>query len=165
MSQMDTSQNTKQKEVLWQQYRLCLAVAKYQILSGNYFPILGPESGKIWWLKKGTLPSEKVPLPLDSPDGQGTEVDFFTILATYLNHLSQYRPRVSIWFQRTGKSDHFLEIVYPNRKIIPVRAPHCRQYALTSDFMDLANFNIQDEAVLATNWIKNRPEGLKFQKP
>ena len=40
------------KEVLWQQYRLCLAVAEYQILGGKHFLFLGPESGKIWCLKK-----------------------------------------------------------------------------------------------------------------
>ena len=42
----------KQKEVVWQQYHLCLAVAEHQILGGKHFLILGPESGKIWWLKK-----------------------------------------------------------------------------------------------------------------
>ena len=38
---------------MWQQYRLCLAVAEYQILGRKHVLILGPESGKIWWLKKG----------------------------------------------------------------------------------------------------------------
>ena len=38
-----------------------------------------------------------------------------------------------------------------------------RQHALISDFLDLANLSIQEEAALATNWIKDRPEGLKLQ--
>ena len=45
----------KQKEILWQQYCLSLAVAEYQILGVKHFLILGPESRRIWWLKKGTI--------------------------------------------------------------------------------------------------------------
>ena len=52
MSPTVTTKNSEQKEVMWQQYRLCLAVAEYQILDGKIFLVLGPESGKIWWLKK-----------------------------------------------------------------------------------------------------------------
>ena len=48
------------------------------------------------------------------------------------------------------------------RKTISIRAPQNRQYALISDFLDLANLSIQEEAVLATNWIKDRPEDLKL---
>ena len=39
-------------------------------------------------------------------------------------------------------------------KVIPTQAPQCRQYAHPS---------IREEAALATNWIKDRPEGLKLQ--
>ena len=46
--------------------------------------------------------------------------------------------------------------------MISTRAPQYRQYALMSDFLDLANLNIREEAALATNWIKDRPEGLKL---
>ena len=52
MSPTATTQNSEQKEVMWQQYRLCLAVAEHHILGGKYFLSLGPESGKIWWLKE-----------------------------------------------------------------------------------------------------------------
>ena len=45
-----TTKSFKQKEVVWLQYQLCLAVAEHQILGGKHFLILGP--GKIWWLKK-----------------------------------------------------------------------------------------------------------------
>ena len=44
MSPTVTTKKSKRKEVIWQQYRSCLA--------GKHFLILGPESGKIWWLKK-----------------------------------------------------------------------------------------------------------------
>ena len=47
--------------------------------------------------------------------------------------------------------------------MIPVQAPQYRQYALISDCLDLAYLNIREEAALATNWIKYRPEGLKLQ--
>ena len=71
-----TTKNSKQKETICQQHRLCLAVAEHQILGGKHFLVLGPESGKIWWLKKGTIPAEKVPLPMDPPARQETQVDF-----------------------------------------------------------------------------------------
>ena len=47
--------------------------------------------------------------------------------------------------------------------MIPVQAPQYRQYVLISDFLDLARLSIQEEAAFATNWIKDRPEGLKLQ--
>ena len=48
-------------------------------------------------------------------------------------------------------------------KVISIQAPQYRQCALISDFLDLANLSIREEAALATNWIKDRPEGLKLQ--
>ena len=48
-----TTKNFKQKEVVWQQNHLCLAVAEHQILDGKHFLIFwGPESGKIWCLNR-----------------------------------------------------------------------------------------------------------------
>ena len=47
--------------------------------------------------------------------------------------------------------------------MIPAPAPQCRQHALISDFLDLARLSLRGEAALATNWIKDRPEGLKLQ--
>ena len=47
-------------------------------------------------------------------------------------------------------------------KVIPPPAPPYRQHALISYFLDLANLSIQEEAALATNWIKDRSEGLKL---
>ena len=52
MSPTVTTNNFKQKDVKRQQYRLCLAVKEYQILGCKHFLLLGPESGKIWWLMK-----------------------------------------------------------------------------------------------------------------
>ena len=47
--------------------------------------------------------------------------------------------------------------------MIPVQSPQYRLYVLISDFLDLARLSIQEEAELGTNWIKDRPEGLKLQ--
>ena len=46
--------------------------------------------------------------------------------------------------------------------MISIQAPEFRQFALISDFLDLANLSIRKEAALATNWIKDRLEGLKL---
>ena len=48
-------------------------------------------------------------------------------------------------------------------RVVPVQAPQFRQYALISDFLDLAHLSFREEAALATTWIKDRPEGLKLQ--
>ena len=48
-------------------------------------------------------------------------------------------------------------------KVISIQAPQYRQYALISYFLDLANLSTREEAALATNWIEDRPEGLKLQ--
>ena len=47
--------------------------------------------------------------------------------------------------------------------MISIQAPQYRQYSLISDFLDLANLSIREEAAPATNWIKDRPEALKLQ--
>ena len=51
----------------------------------------------------------------------------------------------------------------PRARVIPVPAPQYRQYALISELVDLAHLSVREEAALATNWIKDRPEGLKLQ--
>ena len=48
-------------------------------------------------------------------------------------------------------------------KVISIQAPQYRQYSLINDFLDLANLSIREAAAPATNWIKDRPEGLKLQ--
>ena len=47
--------------------------------------------------------------------------------------------------------------------MVSSRAPPYRQSALISDFLDLAKLSIREEATLATNWTKHRPEWLKLQ--
>ena len=48
-------------------------------------------------------------------------------------------------------------------KMLSIQAPQYRQCALISDFLDLAKLSIREETALATNGIKDRPEGLKLQ--
>ena len=82
------SKYTKPMEVIWQQYRLCLATAEYQILGGKHFVILGPESGKIWWLKKVQYLQKKFHCQWTLLRGtQPKWICFFIILMTYLQPL------------------------------------------------------------------------------
>ena len=48
-------------------------------------------------------------------------------------------------------------------EVIPAHAHQFRQRALISDFLDLATLSIHEEAALATNWIDDRPAGLRLQ--
>ena len=121
----------KEKEVVWQQYHLCMDVAQ-QIFGGKHFLISGPESRKICWLKKVQDLQKKVPLPMGPP----------------------------AWQVRTVLGD-----CISRATVVPAQAPQYRQCALVSEFMDLANLCVQEEAALAANWIKDRPEWLKLQNP
>ena len=47
--------------------------------------------------------------------------------------------------------------------MIPAPALQHRQHALICDFLDHALLSLQEEAALATSWIKDRLEGLKLQ--
>ena len=47
-------------------------------------------------------------------------------------------------------------------RIVSIQAPQYRQCALISDFLDLANLGIQEDAALAMNRIKDRLEGLNL---
>ena len=107
MSPTVTTKNSKHKEVIWQQYRLSLAVTRCQILGGKHVLILGPEAGKIWWLKKVQFLQEKYHCRWTL---------LRKILATQYNHLSSYQSLVSMWFLRNGKSEQFLETVYPRQQ-------------------------------------------------
>ena len=100
---------------------------------------------------------KKVPLPKDPLAWREIQVDF--------SQCRQYfaSTGVSGWFLQKGKYAQFLEIAYQERKVIPAQAPQYLQYALISDFLDLAYLSTQEEAALATNWIKDRPDGLKLQ--
>ena len=62
------------------------------------------------------------------------------------------------WQDRTTLGD-----CISKANVITVQAPQHRQHALISDFLDLANPSLQEEAALATNWIDDRLEGLTLQ--
>ena len=101
-----------QKEVIWQQHQLSLAIAEYHILGGEHFLILGLMSGKIWWLKEVHYLQKKYHCRWTLLRGRQPKW-IFIILAIFYNHLSLYRSRVSEWFR---KFVQFLEIVYRKRK-------------------------------------------------
>ena len=48
-------------------------------------------------------------------------------------------------------------------KVISIQTPQYRQSALISDFLDISHLSTREEATLATNWIKDRTEGMKLQ--
>ena len=162
MSPTVSTKNSKQKEVIWQQYRLCLGVAEYQILGGKHFLIWRPESGKIWWLKKVQNLQKKYHYQWILLHGKKPKWIFhnFGNLLCPLELVPASRERVvpTEWQVRTVLGD-----CTSKAKVISIQAPQYRQYSLISDFMDLDNLSIREEATLATNWIKDRPEGLKLQ--
>ena len=157
-----TPKNSKQKEVIWQQYRLFLAVAEYQVLGGKHVLILGPESGKIWWLKKVQYLQKKYHCQWTLQRGKKPKWIFhiFGILLCPLELVPASRERVvpTEWQVRTVPGDCIF-----NAKVISIQAPQYRQCSLISDFQDLACLSIREEAALATIWIKDRPEVLKLQ--
>ena len=158
------SKNHKQREVLWQQYHLCLVVAEYQIIGGKHFLLLGPESGRIWKLKKVQYLQKKYRCQSDFPSWKESQVDFFYNFGNLFTTVRlNDQHRVCEWFRRNGKFEQYLETVC--QKVISIRAPQYRQHALISDCLDLAHLCLREEAALATNWIKDRPEGLKTSKP
>ena len=48
-------------------------------------------------------------------------------------------------------------------RVITCQAPRYRQCALISDVLHLASLSKREEAAVTTNWIKDRPEGMKLQ--
>ena len=75
MSPSVTTKNSKQKDVTWQKYLLCMALAEYQILRGTHVLIWETESGKDLVAEKSTIPSENKSLSMDPSAKQETEVD------------------------------------------------------------------------------------------
>ena len=101
MSQTVFTKYTNQKEVMWQQYRLCLTISEYLILCGKHFLFFAPESGKILVVREAQY-------GLSCEDGNPSE--FFIILEIFYNHMSSYQVRVSDWFQRNDKFVQFFEM-------------------------------------------------------
>ena len=115
MSPTVSTKRFKQKKVVWQQYHSCLAGAEHQILGGKHFLILGPESGKIWWLKK--FYNSRKSATANGPSCVASNPSgFFTISTIFCVHWSLYQPRVSEWFPRNGKSAQSLETAYREHK-------------------------------------------------
>ena len=136
---------TNPKEVIWQQYRLYLDIAGYRILGGKHVLILGPESGKIWSVKKYHCQC--------------------TFLRCEASNSSVFFISLAISYKWNGKIVQFLETLHPGQKRFQFERPQHRQLTLISDFLDLVNFSEREEAILATNWIKGRLEGLKASEP
>ena len=76
MSPTVATKSYEQQEVNWQQYHLCLAVAQDQILGGKHFLILGPETGRIWWLKKVQYLQKRCHCQWACLVGKKAQVDF-----------------------------------------------------------------------------------------
>ena len=145
--------------MVWQHYRLCIDVAE-QILGGKHFLILGPESRKIWWLKKVQYLKKNYHCQWTLLRGEKPKWIFHNLgnLLRPLELIPALRERVvpTEWQVRTV-------LCISRAKVIPPPAPPYRQHALISYFLDLANLSIQEETALATNWIKVRSEWLKLQ--
>ena len=118
----------------YQQYRLCLPVAKYHILGGKHFSILGPESGKIGWLKKVQYLQQKYHSNGPSFE-EGNPNEFFIILAILYKHGSNGMAssfsfwRLYIAGERDFNSSATVSAIYADQ--------------LISDFLHLANLIIQ----------------------
>ena len=100
---------------------------------------------------------------MDHPAGHATQVDFFHNFGNLLRPLefvptSRERVVPTEWQVRSFLGDHISKL-----NLISIRAPQYRQYMLISDFLDLVDLGIREEAILATNWIKDRPQGMKLQ--
>ena len=67
MSPTVETKSFKKKEVVWQQYHLCMDLAEQQILGGKHFLILGTRRRKDLVVEKGAISSEKAPLAMDPP--------------------------------------------------------------------------------------------------
>ena len=158
MSPTATTKSFKQKEVVRQQYHLCLAVTEHQILDGKRFLILGPESGKIWWLKKVQYLQNKHHCQWTFLRGK-TPKWIFHNLGNHLRPLESVpasRERVvpTEWQVRTVLGD-----CNSRARVIPGQAPQYRPKTLISDFLDLAHLSIQEEAAVATETERGRNHG------
>ena len=141
---------------------MCLAVAEYQILGGMHFLVLGSESGKIWWLTKVQDLQKECRCQWTLLRGKNLKWIFHN-LGNPLRPLelvpaSREHIVPTEWQVLTVLGD-----CISKARDISIQAPQYPEHALISDFLDLAILSIREEAALATNWIKDRPEGLKLQ--
>ena len=134
-------------------------MAEHHIFGGKHFLILGPETGGIWWLKKVKYLQKEYHCQLRGKHPEWISHNFCNLLRP-LQSIPASRERVvpTEWQVRIIHG-----VCISKARVIAVRAPQYRQHALISDLLDLANLSVQEEAALATNWIDDRPEGLKLQ--
>ena len=110
-------------------------------------------------VEKGTIPSEKGTTANGPSCVARNPSGFFTIWAIFLCPLEL----VPASGERVVPTEWQVRYCMSRARVIPVQAPQYRQYALISDILDLTHLSIQEGAALATNWIKDRLEGLKIQ--
>ena len=162
MSPTFTTQNCNQKESHMATVPSVLGPSEYQILGGEHFLGLGPESVKICWLKKVQYLQKKYHCQWTLLRGKKPKWIFhnFGNLLHPLELVPDSRKYVvpTEWQVRTVLGDSISKA-----EVISIQAPQYRQCALISDFLDVAKLSIGEEAVLAMNWIKDRPEGLTLQ--
>ena len=88
------------------QYSLCLTVAEYQILYYKHFLIMGPESGKIWWLKRYNVFRRDIIVNGSFCVEGNPSASSMTWTFSY-HHMSQYLIRENMWYQR---NDNFVPL-------------------------------------------------------
>ena len=120
---------------MWQQYRMCLAVAEYQILGGKHFLFFETRIRKDLVFKKGTIPSEKK-YHCQWTFLRGKKPKCFVShnfgnLLCPLELVPASRERVvpTEWQVPAVVGD-----CISKAKVISIQAPQYRQYALISDF-------------------------------
>ena len=157
-----TTNNFKQKEVIWQQCRLCLAVAQYQIRGGEHFLILGPESGKIWWLNKVQY-LQKNHCQWTLLQGKKPKWIFRNLgnLTQPLELVPDSRKHVfpTQWQVRTVLGD-----CISKAKAVSIQAPQYRQHALISDFLDQAMSSLLKNMIADVQYAINKCEFLGSRK-
>ena len=125
-------------------------------------PFWGPESGKIWWFRKVQYLQKKYHCRWTSLRGKKPKwiLHKFGHLLRPLKLLPASHEQVvpTEWQVRTIFGDFVSKA-----RVITCQAPRYRQCALISDVLHLASLSIREEAAVTTNWIKDRPEGMKLQ--
>ena len=152
---------TNQKEVIWQQYRLCLAIAEYQILGGKQFSYFATICKKIWCLKKVQYLQKKYHCQRTLLRGKQPKWIFHNCgdLLCPLDFLPASRERMvpTEWQVRSVLGDCLCMA-----KLMSNRAPQYRQYILINDFLDLANLSIREEAICIGHY--DRPSLTQVSK-
>ena len=159
MSRLSRRKTSKRKKWYGKNTNCVLTLQNIKFLDTSLFWDRNQEKLVV---EKGTILPEKVPLPMDLLRGKKPKWIFHNLgnLLRPQELVPASRGRVvpAEWQVRTVLGD-----CVSRAKVIPAQAPQYQQYALISDFLDFAHLSIGEEAALAANWIKDRPEGLKLQ--